>query len=208
MGGDFTALPWAIGSTFFNGGTADATSGGNWEGREFLIPALNYSSAQTPPLSGLTGHEMVRIKIVRNVSGVALLPGLLVVYKASVPGGQVDGYTRVSPTLPAGVVDPYLPAAGVPNNDLFYIVTEGLVLAKFTATASEAAALAAGDFLHTVTAAASTHSTTAGRFLTAVTSGATGVLAASVLNVLGVAVSAGTTADAGASRLIRLRKLL
>ena len=96
------------------------------------------------------------------------------------------------------------PTAGVANNDLFYITTFGNAGIKLSATAAEAAAIAEGDWITNVTAAASTNSTTAGRFLLIDTTGATTPLANQMLYAIGIALSAATTADTGAVRLCRV----
>ena len=67
--------------------------------------------------------------MVRNVSGQALKPKRLVRYQLATTGinleTRVDGYTIAVTDVPAGMVDEFLPPAGVANNDLFYIVIEG-----------------------------------------------------------------------------------
>lgn len=197
---DFDALPFPIGGT---AGVSGATDLAHLEGREFVIEDRDYSSSTGGPRSGYTGPDSRIVKIVRNSSGVALLPCLAVQYRSGYSGRQVVGYTATNPSRPAGFVDEFLPAAGVANNDLFYIAVSGLVSYKVSATASEAV-LVAGEYLTTVTAAASTTSTTAGRLTAAVTSGATAVLAAQLLNVIGINVSAATTADTNTNKLMRI----
>ena len=202
---DFDALPFPIGTT---AGCSSATDHAELEGREFTIPDLDYSSSTGNWRSGYTGPDSRIVKIVRNKSGVALLPCLAVQYRSGYNGRHVIGYTTTNPSKPAGFVDEYLNATnGAPADDLFYIAVSGLVSYKVSATASEAV-LVAGEHLTTVTAAASTTSTTAGRLTAAVTTGATGPLAAQLLNVIGINVSAATTADTNTNKLMRITNRL
>lgn len=202
---DFDALPFPIGSTA--GGSLGTTDLSHLEGREFTIPDLDYSSSTGNWRSGYTGPDTRIVKIVRNSSGVALLPTLAVQYRSGYNGRQVIGYSSVNAKKPAGFVDEWLPTAGVPAGDLFYIAVSGLVSYRVSATAAEAV-LVADEYLTTVTAAASTTSTTAGRLTAAITTGATGPLAAQLLNVIGINVSAATTADTNTSRLMRITNRL
>lgn len=65
--------------------------------------------------------------------------------------------------LSAGIVDEWLPAAGVRNGDLFWIVVEGPTLCVNTSEAGIMSNSVAGEMCHVATAAASTAEGTAGR---------------------------------------------
>jgi hypothetical protein len=127
---------------------------------------------------------------VKNVSGGALLPGQVVKFKAAATSGQfsggilgeVDATATTANALPAanglvGVVDEYLPSAGVPNNEVFWLVVRGpaTVVKSSTSvsagaaygtstTAGEAAAHTAGT-TSLVGYAITTSATTTGRLL-------------------------------------------
>ena len=105
----------------------------------------------------------VKAVLVRNVSGVALLPKLGVSWKAGKRGTEVDGYVNETGGELAGVVDDHLGSAGVPNNDVFWVIYDGPCLCTTTAAAGATSNIAEGDTVQAATAAASTHSTTAGR---------------------------------------------
>lgn len=145
-----------------------------------------------------------RCRIVRNVSGVAILPKRLVTFKAGTNGKHIDGYAEGIAEW-AVVSDEWLPSAGVANNDLFWVTLQG----PSNCTTSPAAAaenfITEGDLLISNTAAASTFSTTAGRVVSATftSTHATGVGLHSVIrNSIGRALSAKTTANTDADVLV------
>lgn len=156
-------------------GVTSTADGGNVVGVVKQFPDVN-------PVTGRIRSNRVKTCIaVRNVSGVALLPRRLVTFKAG-SFTEVDGYTNLTDEASAGVVDEYLPASGVANNDVFWITVQGPTEVKL-GPAQEAAV---DTSLVALTAAASTHSTTAGQAQTG---------AATFLQngYIGRAISAGTT---------------
>lgn len=152
-------LPFSRGKTFYGGRTIDTSNydGVQLEGAEYARTNVLNASA-TGPNSGAFDDVMV----VRNVSGINLLPGRLVRFQAGT-AGRVDGYTSTSGGggLVAGVVDPSLPAAGVPNGDLFYVVRGSRGCLLKTSISANATFIAPGDILFAETAASSTGNTTA-----------------------------------------------
>jgi hypothetical protein len=164
--------PFALGQTL---GVSSATDGGNWVGAVKQFPDVDPSTGQ------VRSNRVKTCIAVRNVSGVSLLPKRVVVFKSG-SFTEVDGYTRLTDAASAGVVDEHLPAGGVANNDVFWVTVQGPTEVKL-GPGNEAAADAV---LVALTAAASTHSTTAGQAQTA---------AATFLpnGYIGRAISAGTT---------------
>ena len=165
--------PFALGQTL---GVSSATDGTGWVGVVKEFPDVN-------PSTGVIRSNRLKTCIaVRNVSGVALLPKRLVTWKSG-SLSEVDGYTRLTDAASAGVVDEHLPATGVAANDVFWITVKGPTEVKL-GPASDAAVDSA---LVALTAAASTHSTTAGQAQTG---------AATYLQngYIGRALSAGATA--------------
>lgn len=74
------------------------------------------------------GCRKVRARLVRNMSGGALLPGQQVTftYANGQPGIQVGAAAAaLAPAHQMGVVDDLLPAAGVANHDIFWLTVEG-----------------------------------------------------------------------------------
>lgn len=199
-----TDLPFPIGST---GGYTSASDGVQWEGREFIVEDLDYSSSPAKPRAYASGgqtNEHKVIRCVRNVSGVALLPGYLCQFGTATGqyGYRVTGYSNVNPQE-AYVVDEFLPAAGVANNDLFYIVIEGKTNVRVSCVAANAV-ISAGSAIVADTAAASTFSTTAGRVTAQTIGGATAPLANQIMFRLGIMLTGVTTANTDSYALAQI----
>lgn len=185
------APPFARGETWYNGGPIDTSNLGgiNLEGKEYVFEV----NAPDDPTGADTSGRLIRVRVVRNVSGQALKGGRLAVFKAGDPyETQVDGYAYAVSDRPAGIVDEFLPAAGVPNNDLFYIVVDGPTLVTQTHTA--AATVAIGSRLvPTAGGAASKTDDLGGRVGLQDLTGVAAALGDNILNVVGYAAQA----DAG-----------
>jgi hypothetical protein len=200
------------GQTFYGiGNTIDANNlgGVNLEGARKVFP--NYDP------SGPYGRRLrrdesdIRCILVRNVSGITLAPGQAVVWKAGYRNKRVDGYSYQTAQEIAGYVDDMLPSSGVPNNDMFWLIVEGQVLANTPLDgASFGGDWAEGDMLYALTAAAST-GTTAGKMqrwpgtwtATQTTDGTATKFAA---NRVGRVMSAKTTAQTNSPVLIDVKK--
>ena len=162
-------------------------------------------------LSATTGMQRsqsdVHSIVVRNVSGGTLYAGMIVSWASGYRGKRVDGRTCVTAQEWAGVVDDCLGTAGVRDGDLFNLIVRGPCLVLLSRTAAEAV-ISVDDILYAVTAATS-GATTAGRFVkwlgtfsaAQTTDGTAGSI---IMNRLGRAMSAATTADTGALRLVDL----
>jgi hypothetical protein len=167
------------------------------------------ATVSTGPKTRSGGTQTCRL--VRNVSGIALLPKRAVTWKAAYRNRRVDGYAEVTACEVAGIVDEHLPSAGCPTNDLFWLVVDGPVLC--TMPASQIADVAEGDVLFATTAAASTYSTTSGRVQpwTSLTSTSTattdGTQAGYILNAIGRAMSAKNSSSTNGDLLVDLRLL-
>ena len=154
MSGKADGLQFALGSTFFNGATADATSGAYLEGQEFEHEFRDLSANPAGDY-GVGAGMRFKTKIIRNVSGIAILPFRYAVFETATGlyGSQVDGYTTTTAAEGAGVVDPFLAAAGCPNNDLCHIVIEGPCLMISPLTGNGDNVWSAGSILVAITAA-------------------------------------------------------
>jgi len=145
---------------------------------------------ENPRTGELLSNRPVECIAVKNVSGGALLPGQVVKFKAAGTSGQfsggilgeVDATATTANALPAanglvGVVDEYLPSAGVPDKEVFWLVVRGpsSVVKSSTSvsagaaygtstTAGEAAAHTAGT-TSLIGYAITTSATTTGRLL-------------------------------------------
>jgi hypothetical protein len=174
--------PFARGETYANGGEIDANNlgGVNLEGKEFIFEV----NAPNDPSGADPSGRPIHVRVVRNASGVNLKPRRVVRYKAADPlETQVDGYVSALADRPAGVVDEFLPAAGVPANDLFYIVIDGPT--ELTQPATHAS-LAIGDRLVPAAGTSATNDD-AGRVAKQDLTGATATLANNIQNVIGYA---------------------
>jgi hypothetical protein len=188
MSGLYENLPFARGNTY---GTTDTAVGTHLEGREYIHLDNEYGTG-----------KYVKVRIVRNSAAAALLPKRVAQLDAAAGtvGRKATGYTTTS-AAQGYVIDELLPAAGVAVGDLFYVVVEGPTVAKTDLAGADNNVIAAGTFLHALTAATS-GATTAGRVYVAAFTGATAVLAGQVQGVIGRALSARTTANTNADLLI------
>lgn len=125
--------PFARGQTmpFFSDdaeATLDATGGAYLEGKEWVFEDIDITATSNNYQSQKSGKP-VTCRCVRNKSGGALLPAKFAKYKldgstSDVYGGQVSGYADTVGQI-GGTIDEYLPAAGVPDNYLFWLVVDG-----------------------------------------------------------------------------------
>jgi hypothetical protein len=194
--GRLDSPPFERGATFYNGGTIDTNDlgGANLEGREYVFEPTSGDPADP------TGRA-VRVRVVRNKSGIALKPKRVVKYEAADPfETKVSGYVSALADSPAGVVDEFLPAAGVPNNDLFYIVVDGPSLVTQPGTASS---VAIGDRIVPTTGTSATNDD-AGRVAKQDLTGATATLGNNIQNVVGFAAEANSTNNDDYKAIVRL----
>jgi hypothetical protein len=103
-------------------------------------------------------------------------------------------------------VDEFLPAAGVPANDLFYIVVRGPATV-ITSLSDMSADVVVGDRLVAITAVTS-GATTSGRVQPLPGATSSTALANEILNTVGYALSAKTTANTNADLLVEVGPVL
>jgi hypothetical protein len=104
---------------------------------------------------------------------------------------EVDGYSAVLNEERIGVVDEWLPAAGVTVGDIFWVTVDGPTEVSHALSGTN---IAAGDRLAAITAAAST-GTTAGRVTPSALAGATTGGNDNGIGVIGYALSAATSGN-------------
>jgi hypothetical protein len=188
------------GETWYNGSPIDATDnttlgGVNIEGREFVFEdnAPTQYGVGVPPQG--TGRK-VRCKCVRNLSGINLKPGRAVKYATTDPyETRIIGYTFAVGDRPAGIVDEFLPSAGVVPNDLFWIVREGPT--KVTQPHTANSALVIGSVVvPTAGGGASATDDLSGRVLAQDLTGATATLGGNIQNRIGYISTANNVVDA------------
>lgn len=190
------------GATAYSGGTIDTVNYATdnfaaWEGHIKVFEDEDLSQTGSKPLR--TGRKVVCM-CVRNVSAGAILPKRLVSFKAGSPG-QVDGYITTTAQMCAGAVDEYLPSAGCPQYDLFWIVLKGPALLLTDLAGGVNNSIAADAYLTGLTAATS-GATTAGRIKNQDLTGATAPLGNEVQNRIGRALSAKTTGQTNGDILV------
>jgi hypothetical protein len=191
--------PWDLGQTYYNGGTIDPTNldPGNLEGKEYVFEDRAHG----------TGLPL-RVRVVRNTGLTNILPKQICKFDNAGFGYYVNGPTTVEDQygFPA---EEFLPPAGVPPNDLFYIVVFGPTLVLTPSSAGFA--FAVGDNVVSITAATSGASD-AGHVTdesadiptgatTALTQGATGPMQ----NRIGRCMSAATTSMTNTGILIGVK---
>lgn len=123
---------WAPGQYFTGNDTAADGELQHLVGLEIEIPDLDYTARGVkPPLSCKT----IKVRFCRNIRGSALLPCQQVKY-----GGTTDSGINVTIAgagdIACGTVDPYLPAAGVPDDGIFGVFYEGPCKVMNDATAA------------------------------------------------------------------------
>lgn len=105
--------PFALGQTLGVSSTSDGTG---WVGAVKEFTDIN-------PTTGVIRSNRRKVCVaVRNTSGAALLPKKLVTFSGI---GSADGQNTVAGNEFVGVVDEFLPAAGVAANDVFWVTIEG-----------------------------------------------------------------------------------
>ena len=156
----------------------------------------------------MRSNRDVLCELVRNVGAATLLPKRLVKYAAGYVGRRVDGYTCVNYNtgeIAAGVIDEHL-TNGCPVNDMCWITVSGPTLIKTSLGADGTNVFSEGTKLVALTAATS-GATTSGRVQPYEETSSVTVAQQQLLNILGVALSAKTTANTNVDMLVDMRLL-
>ena len=176
--------PWPLGQTL---GVSSLTDGTGWVGVVKQFPDVN-------PITGAIRSNRIKTCVaVRNVATIALAPKRVVVFATAAGLGglsTVIGYASVLNAEHVGVVDEFLPTAGVAINDVFWVVVDGPT--EVAGLVYGTPAIAAGDRIAAVSAAAST-GLTAGRVGPSLLSAASTAAGDAGLGVIGYAMSASST---------------
>jgi len=186
--------------------TGSAITSANYGGAEYEGTVRTFGDFDVPsgtaPKSRRTGGDVV-CKLVRNVSGFALTPKRLVSWASGYRNKRVAGYARTTACEVAGVVDEFWPASGVPDGELFWLAVKGHHKILTSLAGNGENVISAGDWLVALTAA-TTAATTAGRASAIDLTGATSLLGTQILNRIGRAASAMTTAQTNTDVLVEL----
>ena len=202
--------PFGRGQTFYDGASIDSNNlgGAQHEGKIWVFEDLDYTNSGAKPQRS---NRPVKCMCVRNVGAAAMLPKRLATLKRSGLNflGQVDGYGDITAEANAFPIDEWLPAAGVPVNDLFWIVIEGPAMCLTPIGTGEFNGnIANGQNLVALTAATS-GATTAGRVACENITGSSAAtdytfLSDQILNRIGQAISARTTGETNSAILINV----
>ena len=128
-------MPFPLGQTYFGGDTyeIDVNAGTNLEGQEYSIEDDNLSNGTIGANVNRSGRRR-KVRIVRNVSAVALLAGQIAKMDL---GGALQGNTvgqtagLVASAADKGFpVDEFLGPNGCLVNDMCYVVIDGLATVK------------------------------------------------------------------------------
>jgi hypothetical protein len=110
------------------------------QGRIFEIPHLVPATGPRNPSYRLN-EQMMKVMLVRNVSGAALLGARVLTLETGANGircvDSVDGYANVVNTAHCVLSDPYLPTAGVPDKHLFLVVISGPTYVRLSGTEAD-----------------------------------------------------------------------
>lgn len=175
------AAPFERGATFLGGRTAE---GGESVpvGQDYEFPDDRYGTKRT-----------VRCRLVKNTSGVTVLPGTLVLLNTLMTEciGVVNHEYLEGPQAP---VDDHLGPNGVPTGDWFYIVTRGPNVGKNQIAEHNDNIIDAGERIRATTVdAATTAAVTVGRIQAVEVTSSVTVAQNELRSVLGRAVTAAAT---------------
>lgn len=194
--------PFGLGQTWFSLGAGETAKNDSYHGIQSSASyGDNFTGAvkeftDVNPTNGQVRTNRRKVCVcVKNTSAGVLLPKRLVTFNTAAGKlfSEVNGYSRLTNEERVGVVDEWLPAAGVAVNDIFWVTVDG---PTEVSAAVSGTAIAAGDRLAAITAATS-GATVAGRATPSALAGVTGIDNTG-RGVIGYALSAGTTADGSA----------
>lgn len=171
--------------------------GDNWVGAVKEFTDVNAITGQ------LRSNRRKVCIAVRNTSGAALLPKRVVRLAGSGTAlfGAADGYSAVTNDAFVGVVDEFLPAAGVAANDVFWVTVDGPTEVAVALSGSDITVRAA---LSVITAATS-GATSAGRVTVSPLSSSTAGANDNGIGVIAFAASTGQTTGSAVLALVKTR---
>jgi len=124
-------------------GVTSADQGGSVTGTQ---KTFTDSDPRTSNAGKFFSNRPVTCIAVRNTSGGVLLPGTAVKFKATAILDEVDGEaTSAAAGTLVGIVDEYLPATGVEDQDVFWVVVSGPTAITTNASITAGAAITVTD---------------------------------------------------------------
>jgi hypothetical protein len=186
--------PFGLGQTWFSLGANESIKNDSYHGIQSNasygdnFTGVTKEFTDVNPVTGQVRTNRRKVCVcVKNTSGVPLLPKRVVAFNTAAGKlfSEVNGYSSVTNEERVGVVDEWLPAAGVTANDIFWLTVDGPTEVSAALSGSD---LAAGGRLAAITAANSTGTTVSGRVTPNAYAAAT-----DIAGLIGYAVSAGNT---------------
>ncbi len=186
------------GQTLLSGAGRTLSSSGQASKLEGLAKWFADRDSTATRLNALRSQKRVLMMLVRNASGIALASKAVVTWASGYRNKRVAGYCTLDHQEIAGVVDEFIGSSGVPANDLFWLAVKGPALVRKSNAADATCLINAGDILTSLTAATS-QAATAGRIQPFGTTTNVTNAVSIILNRIGRALSASTTAQTGGS---------
>lgn len=220
--GYYNDASYALKDLVNNAGNPTQLGGVNLEGKEFTFEPNSQDFDQgiysaTAIASQDPNGRPVHCKILRNRTGINLLPGRLIHFDESGQGNNgtyynqsganlknetgTDGYCYQLSDRPAGIVDEFVAPGGVAPNELFYCVIDGPSV--FLQGATTAATFTTGLVAVPAAFGASRTDSLGGRVALQVLTGATAPLAQNIMNAVGVCETANSTAGQTFSGIVK-----
>ena len=130
------------------------------EGQEGLFKHVD------PTTKAVLSNRTVKRRLMRNTSGITVYACMGVIEEAGYEGKRFDGYAGAGGTGQpvSGVIDQHLGSTGCRNGDLCWVTFEGPTLAYAANQTGGFVGndMSVGDYLHAMSAAASTANTAGG----------------------------------------------
>jgi len=197
MADNVAGLP-GRGQTLLSGAGRTLSSTGQASKLEGIAKWFSDRDSTVTGLNVLRSQKRVLMMLVRNASGIALASKAVVTWASGYRNKRVAGYCTLDHQEIAGVVDEFIGSSGVPSNDLFWLAVKGPSLVRKSNAADATCVFTAGDILTSLTAATS-QAATAGRIQPFTTTTNVTNAVSIILNRIGRALSASTTAQTGGS---------
>jgi hypothetical protein len=202
--------PFGLGQTWVSLGAGETAKNDSYHGiQSSAAYGDNFTGAvkeftDVNPITGQVRTNRRKVCVaVKNTSAGVLLPKRIVTFSTAAGKlfSEVNGYSRVTNEERVGVVDEFLPAAGVANDEVFWVTVEGPTEVAVGLSGTD---IAAGDRLCAITAATS-GATTAGRVTPSALTAGTANQGNNGIGVIGYATSVGATTGANVLALITSR---
>ena len=190
-------LPFELGETLQGTDDNDNLINDHWLGQIFEVPANQYNASQVRAGKKRLVGRQLKVVALRNESGVTLYGGRLAALDTTAGYDllkDVIGYATDTDQTNVVFIDHNLATDGVADDDIFWGILEGPLIAQTQETAASAGTIAVGNKLVAGTGAASSQATSAGGVGASATPG--------VASIVGTALSARASTQTNTDVLI------